>query len=414
MAIFSLNHSFIGRSTDPKGSASLFARYITRPQACTEIVGERMPLDRGAMMRWLDGQEEKDRRNARVIDKVVVALPIELTHEQNVELLQAYCERMTEGRASWAAAIHDGPGDLDNPHAHIIFRDRDWETRKRVMLTTEQGSTQRFRDAWEDEVNLALERGGLEERVDKRSLKDQGIDREAQIHVGAASKYLHDKEHEFQSGEKTITRLIDGVPTEVTVNYPVIDEGKTRYQENEDRKARNAEQERAMNGIFAAETRLHDLYVKSTKSGAMPDDPSDPLATLVAFHMQDLQRTEENREKRELWTMDPDTDRLGDPFSTERVAKRGPTDMIASAGLSFIGKIAKSLESILDGPQHDPEDKEQNMADKQVTPQQQQMQAHLREKVQRDHEGDIEKWRQKELQAYLDEREKARGIERGR
>ncbi|WP_049823801.1 hypothetical protein [Bradyrhizobium sp. WSM2254] len=69
MAIFSLNHSFIGRSTDPKGSASLFARYITRPQACTEVVGERMPLDRAAMMRWLDGQEEKDRRNARVIDK---------------------------------------------------------------------------------------------------------------------------------------------------------------------------------------------------------------------------------------------------------------------------------------------------------------------------------------------------------
>lgn len=54
------------------------------------------------------------------------------------------------------------------------------------------------------------------------------------------------------------------------------------------------------------------------------------------------------------------------------------------------------------------------MAEKQMTPQQQQMQAHLREKAQRDHEGDIEKWRQKELQAYLDEREKARGIERGR
>lgn len=348
MAIFNLNHSFIGRSTDPKGSASLFVRYMARPQVCTELLGGRVPLDRSSLMHWMDAQERGDRRNARVIDKVVVALPIELTHEQNAELLQAYCERMTEGRASWAAAIHDGPDDLDNPHAHIIFRDRDPDTGKRVMMTTEKGSTQRFRDAWEEEVNRALEREGIDERVDKRSLKDQGIDREPQIHVGAASKYLHDKEHEFRSDEKTVTRLIDGVPTEVTVNYPVIDEGKTRYQENEDRKARNAEQERAMNGIFAAERQLHDIYVKANKSGTMPDDPSDPLATIVAFHMRDLQRTEQNNERRDLWTMDPNTDRLGDPFEPGRRPK-GPSDMIAGAGLAIIGKIAKSLESIFDG-----------------------------------------------------------------
>ena len=38
-------------------------------------------------MAWLDEQEQGDRKNARVIDKVVVALPIELTHEQNLGLL---------------------------------------------------------------------------------------------------------------------------------------------------------------------------------------------------------------------------------------------------------------------------------------------------------------------------------------
>jgi len=413
MAIFSLNHTFIGRTTDPKGSASLFARYITRPQACTEVVGERMPLDRAAMMRWLDGQEEKDRRNARVIDKLVVALPIELSHEQNVELLQNFCEGMTQGRASWAAAIHDGPDDRDNPHAHIIFRDRDWHTSKRVMLTTEQGSTQRFRDAWEEETNRALERGGLEERIDKRSLKDQGIDREPQIHVGAASKYLHEKDHEFRSTEKETTRIIDGVPVQVTVNYPVIDEGKTRFQENEDRKARNAEQERAMAGIFAAERQLHDLHAKATKSGTLPDDPSDPLATLVAFHMRDLARTEQNNERRELWTMGPDDKRHGQPFEPQGKLK-GPSDMVAGAGLSIVGKIAKSLESIFDGPQRDPEDQEQNMAEKQVTPQQQRVEANLREQAQRTHEAEIAKWRQKELEAYLDQRDKERHIDRGR
>jgi len=204
------------------------------------------------------------------------------------------------------------------------------------------------------------------------------------------------------------------VPVPVTVNYPVIDDGKTRWQENEDRKARNAEQERAMNGIFAAERQLHDLHLKATKSGTIPDDPSDPLATIVAFHMRDLQRNEENREKYELWTWRPLQNNIGDPYSSERTAKRGPTDMVASAGLSLVGKISKSLESIFDGPQRDPEEKEHEVADKNVTAQQQQVQAHLREKVQRDHEADLAKWRDKELQAYLDQRDKERHMDRGR
>src|ERR1700759_1297741 len=108
MAIFSLNHSFIGRSKHPAGAAGDFAKYITRPGACTEVVGERMPTARGPMISWLDKEEQSDRKNARVIDKVIVALPNELAHDQNVELLRAFGERMTKGRASWAAAIHDG------------------------------------------------------------------------------------------------------------------------------------------------------------------------------------------------------------------------------------------------------------------------------------------------------------------
>ena len=58
-------------------------------------------------------------RIARVIDKVACgSLPIELTHDENLNLVRDFCERLTEGRAAWAAAIHDGPKDHDNPHAH--------------------------------------------------------------------------------------------------------------------------------------------------------------------------------------------------------------------------------------------------------------------------------------------------------
>jgi hypothetical protein len=298
MAIFSLHHGFIGRTTHPAGAASAYARYTTRSEACTVVLGERMPLDR-QVHAWLDKQEQDDRKNARVIDKVVVALPVELSRDQNIELLEAFGARMTEGRTPWMATIHDGPGDADNPHAHIIFRDRDVETGRRVMMTTEPGSTQRFRDAWEQEVNIALERTGREERVDKRSLADQGIDREPQLHVGAGAEALAGRDHEFRSSEKQVTRLIDGTPTEVTINYPVIDEGKTRFEENEERKLRNwvrAQEEMALNGpqrpdahpmerVVQSSLRLDALYRRAIRSGEAPADDGDPVTAVIREHM---------------------------------------------------------------------------------------------------------------------------------
>jgi hypothetical protein len=410
VAIFSLNHSFVGRTTHPPGSASLFARYITRPDACTETLGQRMPTERGPLMAWLDQQEQGDRKNARVIDKIVVALPLEHTHEQNLGLLQEFGERMTEGRASWMAAIHDGPGDADNPHAHIIFRDRDVDTGRRTMLTTEQGSTERFRDAWEQEVNIALERAGFDERVDKRSLKDQGIDREPQIHVGAAAEKLREKQYEFRSTEKEVTRLIDGVPTTVTVNYPVIDEGKTRFEENEERKQRNLERELAMEGISAADNRLQMLYAGASRFNQPPQDDSDPLAALVSEHLADHDRTRIEREAR---LDEPELEQGGrDP--TERGPRRGPTDLLVGSGLAIFGRLSQALESILDGapPSRDNDEREQHMAEKKI-PHQPTIEQRT-EQQQRSQEAELSAHRKRELEAFLDQRDRERHHDRGR
>jgi hypothetical protein len=302
MAIFSLHHSFIGRTTHPAGAASAYARYTTRNEACTVILGERIPLDRGVYA-WLDKEEQDDRKNARVVDRVTVALPRELSRDQNIELLQEFGARMTQGRASWMAAIHDGPGDADNPHAHIIFRDRDSDTGRRVMLTSEPGSTERFRQAWEEEVNRALERAGFEVRVNRQSLEAQGIDREPQLHVGAGAQALAERQHEFRSSEKEVSRLIHGTPTEVTVNYPAIDDGKTRFEENEERKLRNwvrTQEEMALNGpqrpdahpmerVVQSSLRLDALYRRAMRSGEAPADDGDPITAVIREHMAERQ-----------------------------------------------------------------------------------------------------------------------------
>jgi MobA/MobL family len=406
MAIFSLNHSFIGRSTHPPGAASLYARYITRPEACKEVIGARMPTERGELMQWLDAQEQGDRKNARVIDKVIVALPIELSHEQYRELLEDYCERMTEGRASWLAAIHDRPADRDNPHAHIIFRDRDVDTSRRVMLTTEPGSTERFRDGWEQEVNIALERAGFDERIDKRSLEAQGIDREAQLHVGAGALRLAQREYEFTSNEKEITRIIHGERTTVTVNYPVIDEGKTRFEENEERKQRNVERERfeqlsGMEQVLYAHDRLDWLYAHRNEE---PPAEDDVLAFLVWRHATRYQT--ERRER----SPDRDGERkpAGDP--QDRAPKHDAGDLVAGAGLALFDRLATSIESLFDDrPRAAPDEPEQSPMSKE--PSRTNQPAEEQKKLT---EAELAASRKAMLEAYLEQRDRERHIERGR
>jgi hypothetical protein len=466
MAIFSVNHTPIGRSKHPPGSASLYARYITRNEACTVILGERMPVD-GKLNAWLDAQEQGDRKNARVIDKVIVALPLELTRDQNIELLQAFGERMTAGRASWMAAIHDGPGNADNPHAHMIFRDRDVATGRRVMLTSEPGSTERFRDAWEQEANLALERAGRAERIDKRSLADQGIAREPQIHVGAGAMALAEKNHEFRSAEKEITRLIDGAPSIVTVNYPAIDEGKTRFEENEERKARNREREEeqqrslaangptrpetirheAMHAANAAATRAEELYRRRFRQPleALADD-GDPISAIVRQHLE-----ERKAAKKQFWEVDedlrdrpteysnhphargfaarfsaprrgpypggpgkitydpvPNKQEKGEGDAPAREPRRGAASLLGGAGLAFVGRIAESLESLFEGRTGLEREKDEG-----IMAEERKVEQKVAEQ-QRQQESESEHLRKAWLDHYLAQRDRERHHDRGR
>ena len=247
MAIFSLHHTWLGKSHTAykPGVGRAHVNYITRESTCSKFFGERMPTDRQKLKSWLHKEELADRKNARVIDKVMVALPRELTPEEREQLIRDYCEDVTKGKASWAAAIHDQGKDAHNPHAHILFRDRDHKTGKRVMLTTERGSTDMFRAAWEDHANQALEKAGHEARIDRRSNGERGIESEPGIHVGPKNVMLEKKgirpESEIVIEPKTYK------PAETReIRYPEIDQGMTRFEANAAIRYRNieAEQER--------------------------------------------------------------------------------------------------------------------------------------------------------------------------
>lgn len=260
MAFFSLHMSFIGKSKQAQPyTASAHISYITREQAASAILGARMPLDPEAAMEWMDHEEDSDRRNARMIDKLIVALPIELDLEQHTQLVTAFGELVSRGKVPWMAAIHATAAEINekgqfNPHAHIIIRDRDQDG-KRVLCTSDniqafrqsgkpvpdfyegfQSVADKIRHDWEQVVNQHLELAGLEVRVDRRSLKEQGIDRQAQIHVGVAASQMMER---GVRPESKLVQILSERSDGITINYPEIDQGKTRFEANEDIKARN-------------------------------------------------------------------------------------------------------------------------------------------------------------------------------
>lgn len=238
MAIYSLSHSSIGRSTHAAGTAAAHVGYITRQGAHAEVLAERMPTDPGQAQTWMEQAEAQERKNGRVCDKVMIALPRELSAEEQTELVRQFGESVTQGRASWLAAIHRD--DAGNPHAHVVIRDKDPETGKRVAGLSEKGSTERLRLAWEQTANAALLSKG--ERIDRRSLKVQGIDRTAQIHVGPKAQAMEKRgvRPQSQNRRNRWGRLV----RYLEIDGSVVHGQQTRAERNGRIVARNEQQER--------------------------------------------------------------------------------------------------------------------------------------------------------------------------
>ena len=184
MAIYSLNHNPISKSKHPPGRAGAHIRYISRAGAEPTIMANGMPENWRAAKTWMKEQEEADRSNARLADRLMVAIPIELSKQERKSLVEDYLEEVTGNLIPWYAAIHQDGDDIKNPHAHILIRDRSLSDGQRVIQTSERGSTQHFRQKWSEMANKALLRANIPLVIDHRTLKAQGIDRVPTKHRG--------------------------------------------------------------------------------------------------------------------------------------------------------------------------------------------------------------------------------------
>ena len=238
MAIYSLNHKSIGKETQPRPyTAAAHVDYITRPKAMSRLEGERMPVSKSGAMGFMRSAENGDRANGRVADKVMLALPRELSPEQRAELVRGFANEVTQGKAPWLAAFHDKGKDAHNPHCHLVIRDRDPETGRRVFGMSERGSTQRLRQAWTQHANRALERAGSAERIDDRTLEAQGKPGPASIHEGPKPRAIARGGRRPRSQPRLVRNAPGAHRPNRRVDYPALDRGRSRAAFNADLKA---------------------------------------------------------------------------------------------------------------------------------------------------------------------------------
>jgi hypothetical protein len=143
-----------------------------------------MPQQWQQAKRWLDQQERKGRKNARVADVVMVALPRELTLQQRADLVQDYLQTVTGNAVPWYVAIHQTGEDEQNPHAHIVIHDKSPIEARRVLKMSERGSTQRIRAQWSERASIALKKAGYDVSIDHRSYASRGIEQIPTRHRG--------------------------------------------------------------------------------------------------------------------------------------------------------------------------------------------------------------------------------------
>ncbi|MGV1822716.1 Ti-type conjugative transfer relaxase TraA [Agrobacterium sp. CG160-95] len=170
---------------------------------------------------WNKVEEFEKRSDAQLAKDVTIALPIELSAEQNIELVRHFVALHITAQgmvADWV--FHDTPG---NPHIHLMTTLRPLTEggfgSKKVAVTGPDGNVLRndsgkivyelwaggigdfnaFRDGWFACQNRHLALAGLDIRIDGRSFEKQGIDLTPTIHLGVGTKAI---ERKAEGGEE--------------------------------------------------------------------------------------------------------------------------------------------------------------------------------------------------------------------
>ena len=145
---------------------------------------------------WNAAERAEKRVNSRVAREVELALPSLLSPEERQRITEQFATELVERyNVAVSVAIHSpGKGDERNYHAHIMFTTREMmpdglgkKTRVLDDLKTGPQEVTKLRELAADIINEALRNANADIRVDHRSFKERGIDKQPTTHLGPAA-----------------------------------------------------------------------------------------------------------------------------------------------------------------------------------------------------------------------------------
>ncbi|MBB3884969.1 MobQ family relaxase, partial [Acetobacter oeni] len=147
--------------------------------------------DRNAL--WNAAEAAEKRKDAKTGREYELALPAELDAGARKELARDFARELVARYGVVAdVAIHEPgrEGDNRNHHAHILTTTRTAgedglgaKTRVLDVASTASAEIEHMRGVWARQVNMALERHQVEQRVDHRSFARQGKEQEPTRHM---------------------------------------------------------------------------------------------------------------------------------------------------------------------------------------------------------------------------------------
>lgn len=224
------------------GTAKQHADYILREgrfssgRRAEELVYKNANLPHWAMSAsdFFAHADKYERTNGRAYSEFEIALPNELTHEENQKLVNDFVGKHIGNNKVWAYAIHSKPATFDDDeeqiHAHIMFCERvvedgmtkakspskffkryngkspdnsGYKRDERFTSSDARDSIKKIRQSWEDMVNAEYTSRRINKTVSCKTLKVQRdlaaaagdndladfFDREPQEHLGPALAY---------------------------------------------------------------------------------------------------------------------------------------------------------------------------------------------------------------------------------
>ncbi len=146
---------------------------------------------------WNAVEASEKRSDAQLAREFILALPKELSADEQFQTAVDWAKKelVTSGMVAEVSLHHDKAGR--NPHVHILCTmrklDGDKFSAKKSREWNDVGVLAKQRESWAAAVNTALEKAGRPERVDHRSLKDQGIDRLPEPKIGVSATAMKRK-----------------------------------------------------------------------------------------------------------------------------------------------------------------------------------------------------------------------------